>query len=99
MIEISAIVLAGGAGLVVGDALLAPGPRTRRDALVENGREAIRIVVGLIPVLLVAGLVEGFISPVTEVPASIKVLTGSVLGIALWTWIALAGRGAIEEPA
>ena len=97
MIELSAICVAGGAGLLLGDALVAPGERTRRDALVANGREAIRLVLGLIPVLIVAGLVEGFISPSDAYPPWSKAAVGISLGIVMWAWLLLGGRNADDE--
>lgn len=63
VIELTAIFMSGGAGLMIGKALLMPGDRRRIDALVINGRQAIRLVLACIPMLLVAGIIEGFISP------------------------------------
>ena len=63
VIELTAIFMAGGAGLMIGKALLMPGDNRRIDALVTNGQQAIRLVLACIPMLLVAGLIEGFISP------------------------------------
>jgi uncharacterized membrane protein SpoIIM required for sporulation len=62
-IELTAIFMSGGAGLMIGKALLMPGDLTRIDALVINGRQAIKLVLACIPMLLIAGLIEGFISP------------------------------------
>jgi len=63
VIELTAIFIAGGAGLLVGKALLMPGDMKRIDALVTNGLLAIKLILGCIPMLLMAGLIEGFISP------------------------------------
>jgi uncharacterized membrane protein SpoIIM required for sporulation len=63
VIELTAIFIAGGAGLLVGKALLMPGDMRRIDALVTNGLLAIKLILGTIPMLLIAGLIEGFISP------------------------------------
>jgi uncharacterized membrane protein SpoIIM required for sporulation len=60
---LTAIFIAGGAGLLIGKALLMPGDLRRIDALVENGRLAIKLILGCIPMLLIAGIIEGFISP------------------------------------
>ena len=62
-IELTAIFIAGGAGLMIGKALLMPGDLRRIDALVTNGITAIKLIMGCIPMLLIAGLIEGFISP------------------------------------
>src|SRR5262245_40377225 len=69
VIELTAIFIAGGAGLLIGKALLMPGDLRRVDALVENGRLAIKLILGCIPMLLIAGLIEGFISPAHIAPA------------------------------
>ena len=71
VIELTAIFISGGAGLLIGKALLMPGDLRRIDALVENGRLAIKLVLGCIPMLLIAGLIEGFISP-AHIPPSFK---------------------------
>ena len=63
VIELTAIFIAGGAGLLIGKALLMPGDLRRLDALVTNGRLAIKLILGCIPMLLIAGLIEAFISP------------------------------------
>jgi uncharacterized membrane protein SpoIIM required for sporulation len=71
VIELTAIFIAGGAGLMIGKALLMPGDLRRIDAVVENGRLAIKLILGCIPMLLIAGLIEGFISPAL-IPAAYK---------------------------
>ncbi len=70
-IELTAIFIAGGGGLLIGKALLMPGDLRRIDSLVENGRLAIKLILGCIPMLLIAGLIEGFISP-AHIPPSFK---------------------------
>jgi len=62
-IELTAIFIAGGAGLLLGKALLMPGDLRRIDALVTNGSLAIKLILGCIPMLLIAGIIEGFVSP------------------------------------
>jgi len=71
VIELTAIFIAGGAGLLIGKALLMPGDLRRIDALVTNGRLAIKLIMGCVPMLLIAGLIEGFISP-AHIPAPYK---------------------------
>jgi uncharacterized membrane protein SpoIIM required for sporulation len=63
VIELTAIFISGGAGLLIGKALLMPGDLRRIDALITNGSLAIKLILGCIPMLLIAGLIEGFISP------------------------------------
>jgi uncharacterized membrane protein SpoIIM required for sporulation len=85
VIELSVIFVAGGAGLQMGWALLHPGPYHRRDALARSGRTAVRLVVGCIPLLVVAGLIEGFISP-SDLPATFKTAIGLTSGAFLYTF-------------
>ena len=63
VLEFAAIFLAGAAGLMLGWALLAPGERTRSEALLEKGGQAIKLLAGTVPMLVIAGTIEGFISP------------------------------------
>ena len=94
-IALSAVFIAGGAGFVLGRALLAPGQRSRRDALREDGAEAVRLVLGLAPILVVAGLVEGTLSQwhMPWIPPVFKILFALVLGTMLWLWLLRSGRG------
>jgi uncharacterized membrane protein SpoIIM required for sporulation len=90
-LEISCIVLSGGAGLRLAWALLRPGDRSRRDALRLAGAQAIRVMLLVVPALGVAGLLEGFLSP-SYAPLGVKVSVGLIAGVALWGYIAFAGR-------
>lgn len=78
VIELAAIFIAGGAGLILASALILPGDLPRKDALVKRGREAIRLVLGCVPLLVVAGIVEGFLSP-AQVPSGLKFLLAGIL--------------------
>ncbi len=91
VIELTCIFLAGGAGLLIGSALLLPGDFARGDALRLRGREAIQLIVGCIPLLILAGIIEGFISPAPIAPA-IKFSVAALTGLALYSYLALAGR-------
>jgi uncharacterized membrane protein SpoIIM required for sporulation len=90
-LEISCIVLSGGAGLRLAWALLRPGDRSRRDALRLAGAQAIRVMLLIIPALGVAGILEAFLSP-SDAPLALKIVVGVAMGLALWGYIALAGR-------
>lgn len=63
VLELSAIFISGGAGFLLGRALLAPGDLTRTEALIVNGRQALVLMLGCAAMLVIAGLIEGFISP------------------------------------
>jgi uncharacterized membrane protein SpoIIM required for sporulation len=60
--ELSATFICGGAGLLIGWALIAPGPYSRKDALIANGRDACKLMVGTIPLWITAGILEGNVS-------------------------------------
>jgi uncharacterized membrane protein SpoIIM required for sporulation len=91
VIELSCIFFAGGAGLLIGSAILMPGDLSRADALRVRALDAIRLVAGCVPVLVVAGIIEGFISP-TPIHPAIKIAIGVTTGIALYSYLLLAGR-------
>src|SRR5437762_1921092 len=76
-LELSCIVLSGGAGLRLAWALLRPGDRSRADALRLAGAQAIRVMLLVIPALGVAGILEAFLSP-TDAPVPIKISVGLV---------------------
>jgi uncharacterized membrane protein SpoIIM required for sporulation len=63
VLELSAIFISGGAGLMLASALIAPGDRTRVDALIAKGRQAVVLMLGCAVMLMVAGTIEGFLSP------------------------------------
>lgn len=90
-LELPAIFIAGGAGLVLGRAILVPGDLPRRDAIAQAGGIAIRLFVGVIPMLLVAGAIEGFVSP-TPIPAGVKFAIGASIFTLLVVYLARAGR-------
>ncbi len=96
VIELSCIFIAGGAGLLIGTALLMPGDLSRADALKSRGLEAVRLIVGCVPLLVIAGIIEGFISP-RPIPVAIKIGIGVITGIALYLYLLLAGRDEHEK--
>ena len=71
VLELPAIFIAGGAGLRLAQGLLFPGILPRRDSLALAGGEAVRLLVGTIPMLIIAGFIEAFISP-SGLPAGMK---------------------------
>lgn len=90
VVELSAVVVAGAAGLRMGYALLNPGELLRRDALVLAAREAGQLALGTIPMFIFAGLVEGLISPLTAGPFRneyVRLAFGLFSGLALYTWL------------
>jgi uncharacterized membrane protein SpoIIM required for sporulation len=91
VIELSCIFIAGGAGLLIGSALLMPGDLSRADALKSRGKEAVRLMMGVAVLLVVAGIIEGFISPAPIRPA-IKFSIAAITGISLYSYLLIAGR-------
>jgi len=90
VLELSAIFIAGGAGLLVARALLAPGDLTRRDALVLAGRQAAPLVGASVLLLALAGTIEGLLSA-SDAPAPLKVATGGATVVLLILYLA-SGR-------
>lgn len=78
-LELPAIFLAGGAGLLIGRAILFPGKYRRADALKVYSLQAAQLLFGIVPMLIIAGTIEGFFSPSPVVPSAIKYVTGIVL--------------------
>lgn len=66
VIELSAIIICGGAGLRIGYSLIAPGERTHLDALMLAAQDAVKLMLGVAPLFLIAGGIEGTISPIAE---------------------------------
>jgi uncharacterized membrane protein SpoIIM required for sporulation len=93
-LELSAIVIAGGAGLIVGYGLWAPGQRTRLRALREDVVRAMQLAVGLVPAFAIAGLFEGLVTPSDAIAQEIKVALGITVAVLFWLYLLLAGRGA-----
>ena len=73
-LEISAIVIAGGAGLVIGNSFLFPGTYTRLESFQRGARDGMKIVIGLVPLFVVAGFLEGFVTRYTAMPLWLSLL-------------------------
>jgi uncharacterized membrane protein SpoIIM required for sporulation len=82
-LELPAIFFAGGAGFLLARAILFPGKYRRRDALQFYGSLAVQLLFGIIPMLIIAGTIEGFISPNPSVPSPFKYLLGMSLFVVL----------------
>ncbi|MBD2119485.1 stage II sporulation protein M [Trichocoleus sp. FACHB-262] len=75
-LELPAIFLAGGAGLLIARGLLFPGKYRRADALRLYGLKAAQLTYGIVPMLIIAGTIEGFFSPSPVIPSPFKYLVG-----------------------
>ena len=96
VIELSCIFFCGGSGMMIGYALINPGDLARAQAVKKKGIEAARIVIGCACFLVVAGIIEGFLSP-SDLPPIVKVATGVGTGLAMYSYLFFAGRS--EPPA
>lgn len=97
VLELTAILIAGGAGLLLGKALLIPEDLTRQKALRINGRWAIKLLLGCIPLLVVAGLIEGFLSP-SAISPSYKWAVAILSVVALWFYFSARETPPRREP-
>ena len=97
-IELTAICVAGGAGFGLGSALIMPGRRTRKEALLQRGRSYLGLVGGSVFMLVIAGLIEGYFSP-SSAPATAKFAFGTMTALMLAVYFGFAGRNAGAPPA
>src|SRR5690348_15498722 len=100
VLELTAIFIAGGAGLRIAGALFAPGDRTRRDALVVEGRIAAQMVGAVVTLLAIAGTIEGLLSA-SDAPAVYKYATSALsvvfLGVYFASGWAYRARDAVDQ--
>lgn len=92
--ELTAVVVAGGAGLQIGLRGLAPGQLRRGDALIEAGRRGALLCAGVFAMLVMAAFVEAFWSSIGWIAAAIKYSVAAVLWISVLGWLGFGGRGA-----
>ncbi|BDA74898.1 hypothetical protein RIVM261_085050 [Rivularia sp. IAM M-261] len=92
-LELPAIFFAGGAGFLIARAILFPGKYRRLDALKYYGTLASQLVFGIIPMLVIAGIIEGFFSPNPSVPEPLKYLVGTGLFMSLVVYCSRRGNG------
>ena len=97
VIELTVIGIAGGSGLILGWAIISPGLLSRRDSLTLAARKAVRLIIGCVPLLVLAGLIEGFLSPAEGIPWPVKWVVGIGSGVCLYSYLLLAGRPSRRE--
>jgi uncharacterized membrane protein SpoIIM required for sporulation len=95
-LELPSIMLAGAAGLRLAAGMLFPGMLRRRDALALAGLEAVQLVAGTIPLLVIAGTLEAFLSP-THAPNALKFSVGALLFAGLCLWLGEGGRAPLSS--
>jgi uncharacterized membrane protein SpoIIM required for sporulation len=93
LMELTAVFIACAAGLRIFWAMVSPGPRTRGRAVAEEGRSLITVALGLVLVLFVSGLVEGFVTP-SQLPVWAKIGVGSAVLAVYWLYVLVWGRRA-----
>lgn len=93
LLELSAVFVACGLGLKLGWTVVDPGPRTRANALAEEGRALVSGALGLALVLFVSGLVEAFVTP-SPLPTWARLAIGVVVEVLFLAWVYGPGRRA-----
>ena len=84
VVELSVICIAGAMGLKLGEALLRPGTQTRQQAFRKATSDAGKVLIVALPFLVVAGLIEGYISPDPQFDLSFRITVGITSGVAFW---------------
>ncbi|RSK45655.1 stage II sporulation protein M [Hymenobacter perfusus] len=98
-LEISAIVLAGGAGLVMARGMLFPGTYSRADSFRQAARDGLKLAIGLVPIFIMAGFLEGFVTRHTEMPLFLSLLIiGSSAAFIIWYFVVYPRRLAARVP-
>jgi uncharacterized membrane protein SpoIIM required for sporulation len=95
LLELTAVFVAGAAGFRLFWSWVAPGPRTRGRALAEEGRSLFTVAIGLVGVLAVSGLIEGFVTG-SGLPWAVKIGIGVLALAAFWTYVLMLGGRAVR---
>ncbi len=96
-LELSAIIIGGAAGLIIGYALVDPGPYRRGDYLAVRAREAGRLAIACVPLLVAAGMIEAFFSP-SPLPPQLKIAFAAVLFSLLVIFLITSGANRPSNP-
>lgn len=87
-LEISAIVIAGCAGLTMGNSILFPGTYSRSASFVRGAKQGVKIVVGLVPIFITAGFLESFVTRYSNMPMWLSIsIIGTSLSFIVWYFI------------
>lgn len=90
VLELSALCIAGGAGVHAGWALVAPGARPRSDALKSAAKDAFGLLAGSLVMLVFAGIIEAYVTP--HYPAEVRLIVAGTTAILFGSYVAFAGR-------
>jgi uncharacterized membrane protein SpoIIM required for sporulation len=99
LLELTAVFVAGGTGLKLFWTMIDPGGRPRGRALAEEGRSLISVALGLVAVLGVSGLLEGFVTPSTVLAWWLKIVIGVLVWLAFGGYVLVLGRRAVRAGA
>jgi uncharacterized membrane protein SpoIIM required for sporulation len=91
LLELSCIAVSCAAGLRIGWAIVDPGPLTRGASLRREARSAVEIVLGTMPWLVLAGLIEGFVSP-SQPPLAVAAAVGLAAAVPYWALVVWRGH-------
>lgn len=97
-LELPCIMFAGAAGLRLGGGILFPGLLRRRDSVAQAGVDAVQLVSGTVPLLIIAGTLEAFLSP-THIPVGVKFAVGAIFFTGLCWWLGEGGRQTVPTTA
>lgn len=92
VIELSAVVVAGGAGFAIFEGWLSPRTGSRAQGVAQGAIDGAWMLMAAFVGLLIAGPIEGFLSPLEQIPVLVRVLLGCVVGAVFWVWLLMAGR-------
>lgn len=92
VIELTTIFISGGAGLLIGKSLLFPGLYTRWHALQASAKESLVLIAGCVPLLVIAGIIEGMISLNASVPTQTRVTIAILSAIGLIAYLGFSGK-------
>jgi uncharacterized membrane protein SpoIIM required for sporulation len=95
LLELTAVFVASAAGLRLGWSWIAPGPRTRMQALAQTGRATVGMAIGLAVVLLITGMIEAFVTP-SGLPTAVRVGIGVLVEVGFFVYVWTLGRRAFK---
>jgi uncharacterized membrane protein SpoIIM required for sporulation len=95
LLELTAVFLAGAAGMRLGWSVVSPGDRPRGQVLAEQGRAVVSVAVGLVGVLLVSGLIEALVTP-SPLPTFVRIAIGILAEVGFLSYIVYFGRRAAK---
>ena len=96
LLELTAIFIAAGVGLRIGWTVIDPGARRRADAIAEEGRASVAVVLGLVAVFAVAGFIEGYVTP-SGWPTWARVGFGATVEVLFLVYVLVLGRRAVAR--